>query len=227
MRPYYCGCFLLLLLLSSCIRTYTLSEKEKNIIVYKGTESLIFISDKQEQDTIKLDGFDEDFSTVSSGLKKSNVEHYDLMCLFPYTQDKDTHFTRTFLISLTARENGKTAIGFNILNDKRKYYFHNSIYVDSLYNIQTDSLDLNNKLLIDIVAFTNKNEDHDTTNISNLSKIYWSFSKGLVGYQLKNGENWKLARIIIPRPAALNKKTATQRNGSYQKKLFPSNTHLH
>lgn len=197
MRLYCCVC-ILTLFLSSCERTYTLSKKEKSIVVYKGSESLIFISDKQEQDTIKLDGFDEDFSNVGSGLQKSNVEHYNLMCLVPYTLDADTHFIRTFLISLTARENGKTAVGFNILNDKRKYYFHNSIYVDSLYNLRPDSLSLKNKMLTDVVAFTNKNKDHDSTNMSNLSKIYWSLSKGLVGYQLNNGENWKLTRIIIP-----------------------------
>jgi hypothetical protein len=198
MRPYYCGC-VLLLLLSSCIPTYTLSEKEKNIIIYKGTESLIFISDKQEQDTIKLDGFDEDFSTVSSGLKKSNVEHYNLMCLFPYTVDRDSNFIRTFFISLTARESGKIAIGFNILNDKRKYYFCNSIYIDALYDLKPDSLNVNNKPIYDIVALTNECEDDDTIKVSNLSKIYWSFSKGLVGYQLKNGERWRLERIIMLR----------------------------
>lgn len=201
MRLYCCVC-ILILSLSSCERTYTLSEKEKSIIVYKGSESLIFISDKQEQDTIKLDGFDEDFSKAGSGLKKSVIEHYNLMCLFPYALDADTHFIRTFLISLTARENGKTAVGFNILNDKRKYYFHNSIYVDALYNLRPDSLSLDDKLLTDVVAFTNKNEDHDTTNPSNLSKIYWSLSNGLVGYQLTNGENWKLTRIIIRKSKA-------------------------
>lgn len=174
----------------SCKRKLRIVKDQKDSIPYFGNERLSFVSNFGEKDTFFLNGYKSYFADESKSIvNKRIVEHYDLMCI------NQLDSTETFFIALTAKPKNSPLFSFNILNVPRGYFFWNTLLYDSLFMRKAISLAIDSVLYSDVIIILNKKLDTktkftDSTNEKNISRIYWSKSRGLVRFDLINGKEW-------------------------------------
>ena len=189
----------LLMTISACQRVFTLQEQEKKLLVYKGFERLIFESDKGEKDTIDLLGYEDYFTTErTQSRNKVKTEHYDLIGVHLDTREKlKDHLRRTFLVALTARETKQTVISFNLNFPGKKYFFWNAIDLDSFFALEDTTLTVDGNIFSDVVIIENMYEKEKALANKQyyISQVFWSISKGFVGFVFSDKTVWQVENI--------------------------------
>ncbi len=186
--------------LFSCQSINTLSPERIAIIPYSGHEQLIYGSSLNNMDTIQLLGFRKYLTAENTGTFKNKklIEHYNLHYQYQNRSDskKDsTELSGTYLVALTARETNLTIISFNIADKEKGYFFWNALNFDSIKSSSTSVLFLDNGVKLADVSRIKNLYNSNTQKLSdstNISMIYWSLSKGLVGFVSGKNEIWKL-----------------------------------
>lgn len=185
MNSHYSKAFLLLfatMILFSCLRTYQVGDSDKKFIRYKGDEMLVFGND-QYYDTLRLRGFESFFTKTSDSISAYNTESY----LLNYNSFKDSIYI-TFLVELTALRNNEVGISFNMHQRGKNRTFKRSIKLKEFENTCNQKFYLKGVSLNDVAALRSK--WNDTTSL--IQTLYWSKSKGLVGYALNDSTVFKL-----------------------------------
>lgn len=178
------------LLILSCIKyDGTIKDKyRKQLNIYKIGEIIVFKS-KVDLDSIQITGIDSSSTTQGpsnvpmkgigleirhipnhiwhDGIKLSKTGHYDSI--------SDQSFINI----------GKQQRSNNPKDDIYSFHifyrdFSGSIDYEELVMFKTDTIS------------TNRGQGRDKLNDSSVVKIYWNIEKGLVGYQKKNGLEYKL-----------------------------------
>ena len=156
---------------------YKLSDKDLLIIPYKGNEKLVFRSNTNDTFTMHLGGYERSTTLSSSGLRKEEFDHYNLV----YNHElPDKTVRQDFFCLLTAGKNNQVFLGI-FLDGVNSGKFRGSISMSSErpidFNDKGDSI--NN--IDDIIIVPN--EDSVSGN-SDIHKVYWSRSKGLVRFNM-------------------------------------------
>jgi len=164
---------------------YKLSHKDLSIIPYKGNEELVFRSNTNDTFTMQLAGYERSATLASNGLKKEKFDHYNLV----YNHElPDKTVRQDFFCLLTAGKNNQVFLGI-FLDGVKSSKFRGSISMSSErlidFNGKGDSI--NNMGDIIIVP----NEDSVSGN-SDIHKVYWSRSKGLVRFNMADSVYFEL-----------------------------------
>ncbi|MBO9200797.1 MULTISPECIES: hypothetical protein [Niastella] len=187
---------LTLLILSACDSDSgrRLSINSKKFIPYKGHEWLIFKSDQGEKDTIKLSGYEDFYTAVGSVSHYTNYETYRLNCLWPLHNAGDSLKSKKYLISVSVAQTGKTDVSFSYDDWSKYYHFWSNEDLDSIYKRNKEVVQIGSNVIADVVRI--RNQELGTSAPTYMSIIYWSMTKGIIGFSLVNGTMWKLEKVI-------------------------------
>jgi len=185
--------FVLIIVISSCSRTYKIDKEDFKLIPYSGTENLIFISSEKELDTIFLKGFDQ-YQVDSDPLAifPNKFEIYRLVCKHSDPNPKyDRYLENGSLMELHSSPGSQASIEFNI--SLKGTMGSCNLSKKEFDKIPTTSLLIENKNYTDIKIFT-----ADIYIKGKLpEKYFWSVSEGLVGIN-DNGIEWRLIKKYVP-----------------------------
>lgn len=164
---------------------YKLSDKDLLIIPYKGNEKLVFRSNTNDTFTMYLAGYERSTTFSSNGLKKEKFDRYNLV----YNHElPDKTVRQDFFCLLTAGKNNQVFLGIYLDGVKsRKFRGSISIRTDGSVDFKGKGDSMNK--MDDIIMVPN--EDSVSGN-SDIHKVYWSRSKGLVRFNMADSVYFEL-----------------------------------
>ncbi len=180
--------------LASCgSRTYRLSETDFDWMPYKGKDTLIFTSTDGDTDTLFLKNGNRNMEYEVNPLSvrpPDSTEAFEVSYQYNFfdTAQQLYNFRVFPLIILKRTKERTTAVGFYIITDDAS--FCGLKYFEMEY--------LNRQKLT--ILQTSLREYHDVFifepdfNCSEVSKIYWSKSNGLVRFDKINGSHYTLTK---------------------------------
>jgi hypothetical protein len=181
---------ILMLILSSCKFNLT-SNDLKTFNIYKENDTLIFENSLGDLDTFMVSsksiinkGWDENTGWYNPPLAKvhfKDIPHNKYGTTVIRWEHSDTITEDQVLLTVYKR---KPSIGI-----EETISIKNFIGIIDRQNQKTNSLDLQNSDIIYKVDPIDKSSIHDSSDIIN---VYWSDKLGIVAYDSKNGERWKL-----------------------------------
>lgn len=180
----------------SCVIHHPLKKEDVLQIPYIGTETLIFQSDKNQNDTIFLTGtrrFNGCYDPLAVISKKCEGISYTCKHTDP---NYDRYLCGQKLVDLVADQKDVTYISFHIAM-KGSWFYHNSSFsMNEFKALPNTSLIINDITYSDvkvIEASSYSKQYEDRANYA--ERIYWSLSKGFIGLDRKD-EKWRLTEII-------------------------------
>lgn len=173
----------------SCKSKYTLSKEDYKYLPYKGNETLVFQSNFSNSDTFCLTGYSTSLIKNNTKGKEYLSERYTLNynAQKKYKDPYASSLLNTYLF-MEAHNNKKIMAIITLWNT---HVFENYIPLDSVNLITKGKMKILNQDINDIIEVPNLNKTEYKDSAA-ITKMYWSKSIGLVGYDKLSGENWRL-----------------------------------
>ncbi len=178
--------FSLLILLISC--KHHLTEKAKEWNPYEAGDVLVFESNDKQLDTVLISETEQYFTGESEILKVYTG------LLSNDTESKiETNNSHNFFLALTAWENKETVLSLNLYTANSKFFPFTVKTITWLDSLPTKSIFGFEKVLTLVPDSSSTDVNIDQSDSALVNKVYWSKSRGLIGYALKNnGRVWLL-----------------------------------
>jgi len=183
--------------LISCGGHEQLTKDDFKWMPYTGNETLIFLSNTGEIDTIFLIAKDTLFAYAEPQAFGSKI--YDIVSIQckhtdTWPPDGKHRYLINEFMQLAKSEDGKTRIDINLAAKNAHFYKSNGTKIDSLDRLKPTKLSTKSNTYNDVYII----EDEDWVNFKNrtdyITKIYWSKSKGLIRYDKKDSVYWELSK---------------------------------
>lgn len=188
-------------LFASCHGTYSLSEKDLSWMPYNGNETLVFVSNTGEIDTIFF--LQKDTLVAYHEAQAINGKTYEVISIFCRHTDasppiSNHRYLNNIFVELQKSIDKKARLHFNLSAKDAKFYRLTGIRIDSLSQEQPTSLETKFKTFNDVYII----DDEDWLNFKQRSnyvtKLYWSKSEGLIRYDKQDGVFWELTNKYGP-----------------------------
>ncbi len=189
--------FIPTILLSSCFKSYTLTQEDYKWMPYRGNETLIFKSNTGESDTIFLF---EKHTMVGYFHPDTPSGSYEEVSVFGKHIDPDLvngkpHYLEREFFSIKKNKHGSTEMEISLSAKDAVFYRLSSIEINSLRKINTITLKSQFHQYDDVYIITGEDYEGNYFERSNfIIKVYWSRSSGLIRYDKKNGVYWELEK---------------------------------
>jgi hypothetical protein len=186
--------------LSSCGKSYRLTDNDISFNPYKVGDSLLFQSDKDERDTIIIASIDKEklrekcysfISCIPKYLWGESWESY-----YVRTKSPDYHGEAlNDILTISAETNGSTAIMFDFHIKGATWYGNTEIdnVANKLLNLKTQKITIGSTSYDDVITIPSTNKEYKKRN-DFVNNLYWSRTKGLVGFDKSNGDKWTVKR---------------------------------
>lgn len=165
---------------------------------YSGHETLVFKSNKGETDTIFL--LKKDTILAYPEAQSINGRRYEVLLVFcrhsdpSMSNDKHRYIENSFM-ELNKTIDNQTEIVINLSAKDAKFYRLSRIRIDSLNKEKQISFRTALKEYKDVYLINAEDYLGSFRQRSNfISKIYWSKSQGLVGYDKTGDVHWELEK---------------------------------
>jgi len=187
---------LVVLTLGSCNSYYNKIPKEdKQLIPYKGNETLIFKSNKSHVDTIFLQGYEEFSSPIDQwSFPLKYIDHRILL-----SKRTDPNYNRYLdsLVFISLINDGTTQITIN-LTAKYSWFFGGNTFTKSKFLHLKDTTMKIGKNFYQDVLIIRTNVDDKKTKLNKkyfgITTIYWSKTNGLIRFDDDNSESWEIVK---------------------------------
>lgn len=190
----YC---LLLATIFSC-KHHKLKKDDERYIPYKGTEILVFKSDKERMDTVFLNGI-SDFDGCGDpwDFFPDKCDAIRLKCTRS-DPNYDRYLEEQELVEIVAGEDGKSHISFNIILKGAWFYNMDSYRIKEFEDFPNNVLVINKKVYTDVKVFEASEYAKQYEHRDNYAeRFYWSLNHGFLGLD-KRSEKWRLIEIYNP-----------------------------
>ena len=191
---------LIISFLTSCRRTYKLSDNDYSWMPYKGNETLVFTSNTGKTDTIFF--LKKDTLIAYPEAQALNGKTYEVVRIFcrhtdPLKEGGYRYLDNNFFELKKSKEK-KARLYFNLSTKDANFYRLTGIRIDSLNQENFSSLATKHKTYNDVYVI----DDQDWLNFRQRSdyvtKLYWSKSEGLIRYDKQDSVYWELTKKYSP-----------------------------
>nr|WP_321237643.1 hypothetical protein [uncultured Psychroserpens sp.] len=180
-------------LLTSCGSTYRIQETEYNYIPYNGNEILIFESNKNDIDSIKLKEY-KGWSRPSKYPYRLSSEKYEKYG-FELIQSKSSNSNPDFIVEIFASNWKGLRIDIRAKSENTNYINQNRFTKQEFEEIPRHSMKLNGIEYVDVIIIEGNISSYP--NDSQIIKFYWSEKNGLLGWN-KESTEWRLLKKYVP-----------------------------
>ena len=190
-----------LFFLTSCIKTYRLSEKDLKWMPYKGNETLVFSSNTGSTDTIFLLKKYTDIGDVDIySLWSDKTEQISIFCKHtdPWPPDGRHRYLKNYFMALTKSKDGNARLGIKFSAEDANFYKLYGTRIDSLDKLKPTTLQTKYKLYNDIYIIEGEDWLNFKQRSDYVTKAYWSKSEGLIRYDKQDSVYWELTKIYSP-----------------------------
>jgi hypothetical protein len=185
-----------LIFLFSCSKTIKLSAKELKWVPYKGNETLVFISNTGEADTIFLLGANRSASpTDPLAVFPTHIESYSILARHsdPSPPDGSHRYLENIFLTLYASTNKSPYLSFYFSAKDAWFYGGDYFKLNDLENMKPTDLETKAGRYKDVLILSpNSNEYFQRSNF--ITRIYWSKSNGLIRFDKKGTMYWELVK---------------------------------
>jgi hypothetical protein len=168
---------------------------------YKGNETLVFISNTGDTDTIFF--LKKDTLIAYPEAQALNGKTYEIVSIFcrhsdVWSPDGSHRYLDNDFVELKKSKDKKARLHFNLSAKDAKFYSLTGVRIDSLAQQSTTLLVTKYKTYNDVYII----EDEDWLNSKqpsdNVTKLYWSKSEGLIRYDKQDRVYWELTNKYSP-----------------------------
>lgn len=188
--------FLFALIVSSCSTKVTLSSQDFGWMPYRENDTLIFMSNSGNMDTLYLVKKDTVWQfPEAQSIFGHQCEAVRVLCLHSDSVEgsQSIRYLENEFCSIRKNKTNQTLLNIRFLTKNATYYHLQEFDIDSLNKAPANQFKMNNKTHRDVyileaedyLGYLHKRKDY-------VEKLYWSKSKGLLRYDLKNGVYWEL-----------------------------------
>jgi hypothetical protein len=191
----YC---LIVLTIVSCSKHYRLRKNDEKYIPYKGSEILVFHSDKKRADTIFLTGVGNGSGCVDSqALFPDKCEGISINCTRS-DPNYDRYLEGKQLVEVKATQSGESHIYFDITLRGSWFYNMDSYSLSEFDKRPNAELTIENKTYRDVKIFEASDYAKQYKDRDNYAeRFYWSLSQGFLGLDRRD-EKWRLIKKYEP-----------------------------
>lgn len=188
-------------LLTSCSRTYRLSEDDLKWMSYKGNEILVFNSNTDDTDTIFF--LKKHTEIADADIYSPWSDKYEVVSIFckhtdPWPPDGRHRYLENYFMTLTKSKDGKARLEIEFSAKDANFYKLHGTRIDSLDMVRPTTLATKYKTYNDVYII----EDEDWLNFKQrsdyITKAYWSKSEGLIRYDKQDSVYWELTKKYSP-----------------------------
>jgi hypothetical protein len=199
--PKFIIAFMTILVLTSCSRTYRLSEKDNKWMSYNGNETLVFNSNTGDKDTIFFLG--KHTEIADADMYSPWSDKYEVISIFckhsdPSPPDGKHRYLENSFMALTKSKDGKARLEIEFSAKDAWFYRLDGPKVDSLDKIKPTTLQTKLKTYDDVYII----DDIDLMNFKQRSnyvtKAYWSKLDGLIRFDKQDSVYWELTKKYSP-----------------------------
>jgi hypothetical protein len=183
--------------ITSCVKTHKLSKKNYEWMPYHGNETLVFISNSNDADTIFL--LKKDTLLAYPEAQSLFGIKYEVVTIFckhtdPWPPDGQHRYLENVFVELGKSKDGRARFSFNLAAKDANFYRLSGIRLDSLAEqssiiFPTRYKTYNDVYIIDAEDWLNFKKRSDF-----VTKLYWSKSAGLIRYDKQDGVYWELKK---------------------------------
>ena len=194
---YFIG-YLAISLLASCQnREYKLSESDYSWMPYKGNETLVFISNTGDKDTIFILQKDtliaypdpQSFNGIAYEAVVTSCRHSD-----PSLQDGEERHLENRFFSIKKSRDGNARLHFELAAKDAWFYKLGGSRLDSINKLTPGRLRTQDTTYNDIYIIESVDWSNFKLRSNYISRIYWSKSQGLVRYDKQDSVYWELSK---------------------------------
>ncbi|MFH0894613.1 MAG: hypothetical protein V2A54_09265 [Bacteroidota bacterium] len=182
----------LIMILSSCKRSYYFEESELKWNPYKGNEILIFKSNTGFTDTVRLRGSYKTMYDVSSFGKVS----YEIIKVYcnDYKPNQDVLSSKDEFLEMKSgyTESASLFFSLSLKHAELQPQFH---LIKNLETIKLSKICINNRTYNDVVTIKGNHEDNKNFFEQSTNQVvFWSIKEGIVRFILEDGSIWDLVK---------------------------------
>jgi hypothetical protein len=195
---YIVTSFCLAMSVVSCSSHYKLKKNDINSIPYKGSEVLVFRSDKNRMDTIFLKGM-SNFNGCGDPLAvfPDKCDGISLSCTRT-DPNYERYLEEQRLVQIVATPGRQTEISFEITLRGSWFYNMDSYSLTEFENMPNSELTIDNKVYKDVKIFEASEYAKQYEQRGNYAeRFYWSLSQGFLGLDRRD-EKWRLIQKYMP-----------------------------
>ena len=187
-------------LLISCDQENKLTGEDYKWMPYKGNETYVFKSNKEDIDTIFL--LKKDTMLASPEAQSLNGTKCEIVSVFckhtdPVSIDGKERYIENYFFEIKKDIDNKAEITILLAAKDAIFYRISSIKIDSLNKIKPFTLQTQYGKYDDVFLFNSEDYLDKFRQRSNfITKVYWSKSNGLVRYDKKDTVYWELAKKL-------------------------------
>jgi hypothetical protein len=187
---------LILMNLFSCRKTYKLSTSEVKFNPYKEGDTLTFVSNTGEKDSIflikVLNYYKEPNQSSKLFPDRRQEIIVDVIHSDPSPPDGSHRYLTNPFLHISKIDASATEIYFNFAA-KNSWFYANSYTFKDLHLNQTDTINLPAGTFTDVLTIHSNSQEYKSRD-NYIKTIYWSKSTGYVGFDLLNGTVWRLEK---------------------------------
>jgi hypothetical protein len=187
---------LILISLISCRKTYKLSASAEKFNPYKEGDTLTFVSNRGEKDSIFV-------SKVSNYYKEANQSSklfpdrrqeiiVDVIHSDPSPPDGNHRYLTNPFLHLSKIDTSSTEVYFNFAA-KNAWFYSNSYDYDLLTQEKVDTIAVPAGIFADVLTIHSNKEEYKSRE-NYVKTIFWSKSTGYIRFDLLNGTVWSLEK---------------------------------
>jgi len=184
--------------LMSCGQTNKLSEEDYKWMPYKGNETLVFISNTGNVDTIFL--LKKDTLLAYPEAQSLNGIKYEVVSIFCKHSDSNMpngkhRYLKNFFFNVGKAKDNNAEMEILLSAKDANFYRLSPIKIDSLNKEKPVTLQTSYGQYDDVYVINAEDylgTFHQRSNF--ITKVYWSKSNGLIRYDKKDTVYWELAK---------------------------------
>jgi len=186
--------------LTSCGKSYRLTKDDLAFNPYSVGDTLFFESNKNEKDTIVIVSVDKQklsekcysfLSCIPTFLIGTTWESYNVNSTSPNNHGEALNE----VLTIRSEPDGHRTIMFNLLIKNAWWYGNNDLEnnAKNVLNLPTNKFDRGSRTYNDVIIIPSSNKQYRDRD-DFIEKIYWSKSKGYVGFDKLNGDKWTIVK---------------------------------
>ncbi len=179
-----------------CSKTYKLNSDDLKRNPYNGGEILIFQNNHGMTDTIFIKSVNRT-KTVDDNLSVFPNYHESLDVMVKHsdpTPPNEQRYLESSFFNLYATNDKNTIFTFS-LAAKNSWFYADTYYKNDLDKLSVQKFTGKNFVYEDVIKLEPQRMEYFERN-EFVTAVYWSKSKGYVGYDLKNGVHWELVAYV-------------------------------
>lgn len=192
-----------LIVLVSCKSNLRLAISDLEFNPYNVGDTLLFCSDEGKKDTIIIDSVqrqilqDKCYSLLSCIPKMIFGDSWE--GFYVNSSKPNESWSGTSFLTIKVEPNGIKTVNFNFKLKYACWYGVCENDLNKILTLPTIKFSTKTEELKDVIVIVSRNQEY-RDRFDFVDRIYWSKSKGLVGFDLLNGEKW----VVRNRKAPLN-----------------------